>query len=194
MRATNAMVGWKLCFLVIVLATLTGQSVQAQGVYKVGRPATSAEIALWNLDVAPDGKNLPAGSGSVSQGREVYMAQCAACHGAAGEGGAGDRLSGGGGTLATPKPVRTVGSYWPYATTLFDYIRRAMPLHAPQSLTASDVYAVSGFVLFLNGVVPEDATMDARTLPAVKMPNRDGFVSDPRPDVNSSACYRDCVK
>lgn len=194
MRATNSMFGWKPRLLVVMLATLTSYSAQAQGVYKMGRPATAADIASWNLDVAPDGKNLPAGSGSVKQGREVYTAQCAACHGATGEGGAGDRLSGGIGTLATPKPVRTVGSYWPYATTLFDYIRRAMPLHAPQSLTASDVYAVSGYVLFLNGVVQEDATMDARTLSAVKMPNRDGFVSDPRPDVKSSACYRDCVK
>lgn len=194
MRATNSMFGCKPRLLVIALASLTTYSAHAQGVYKVGRPATAADVASWNLDVAPDGKSLPAGSGSVKQGREVYAAQCAACHGATGEGGAGDRLSGGIGTLATPKPVRTVGSYWPYATTLFDYIRRAMPLHAPQSLTASEVYAVTGYVLFLNGVVQEDATMDARTLSGVKMPNRDGFVSDPRPDVKSSACYRDCLK
>lgn len=186
MRAPSFRSAWKSRLLIVVLTGSTSLFAEAQAVYKLGRPATAAEVASWNLDVAPDGKNLPAGSGSVRKGREVYMAQCAACHGAAGEGGIGDRLSGGVGTLASPKPVRTVGSYWPYATTLFDYIRRAMPLHAPQSLTAADVYAVSGYVLFLNGLVPEDATMDARTLSSVQMPNRDGFVPDPRPDVKPS--------
>src|SRR5437588_4217327 len=95
----------------------------------------------------------------------------------------GDQLVGGQGTLATPKPVRTVGSFWPYAPTLFDYIRRAMPQNAPQSLTSDEVYAVSAYILSLNGIVPTDATLDARSLAAIKMPNRDGFGSDPRPDV-----------
>ena len=157
-----------------------------------GRPATPAEIAAWNIDVAPDGKNLPAGSGTVARGREVYDAQCAACHGAKGEGGAGDRLSGGRGTLGTPRPVFTVGSYWPYATTLFDYIRRAMPLNAPQSLSNQDVYAVAGYVLFLNDLLPSGATVDAGTLTSLKMPNRDGFIPDPRPDVRSTGCTKDC--
>ena len=103
------------------------------------------------------------------------------CHGAAGQGGVGDPLVGGIGSLTDAKPKKTVGSYWPYATTLFDYIRRAMPYNAPQSLSADDVYAVTAYVLHLNGIVPDDATLDARTLPRVKMPNRDGFVADPRP-------------
>lgn len=125
-----------------------------------------------------DGAGLPPGSGSVAQGGQVYAAQCAACHGATGKNpviGA-IRLTGGQGTLATPSPVRTVGSYWPYATTLFDYIRRAMPFPAPQSLTPSEVYAVSAYILNLNGIVPSDAVLDAGTLPAVRMPNRDGFI------------------
>jgi cytochrome c len=113
----------------------------------------------------------------------VFAQQCASCHGDKGEGGLGDRLAGGQGTIGTPKPIRTVGSYWPYAPTLFDYIRRAMPQNAPQSLSDEDVYAVSAFVLNLNGLVEADATLDAKSLAAVKMPNRDKFVGDARPDV-----------
>jgi cytochrome c len=151
--------------------------------YGIGRPATAAEIAGWNIDVGRDGSNLPKGSGSVSHGREVFAQQCASCHGDKVEGGLGDRLAGGQGTIGTPKPIRTVGSYWPYAPTLFDYIRRAMPQNAPQSLSDEDVYAVSAFVLNLNGLVEADATLDAKSLAAVKMPNRDKFVGDARPDV-----------
>ena len=177
----------------IGLMAVTGACV-AQTHYGIGRTATSAEVAAWNIDVAPDGKNLPAGKGTVAHGKDVYVAQCASCHGPAGEGALGDRLAGGMGTLNTPKPVKTVGSFWPYATTLFDYIRRAMPLNAPQSLSTDDVYAVSGYVLFLNGLLPESATVDARSLSSLKMPNRDGFISDPRPDVANAACMKDCVK
>jgi len=166
----------------------------AQTHYGIGRTPTPAEIAAWNIDVAPDGKNLPAGKGSVAHGREVYDAQCASCHGARGEGGLGDRLVGGDGTLATAKPVKTIGSYWPYATTLFDYVRRAMPLTAPQSLSNDDVYAVSGYLLFLNGIVAESAIVDRDTLTQVKMPNRNGFVADPRPDVKSADCMKECAK
>jgi cytochrome c len=156
---------------------------EAQSPYGIGRPATSAEIAGWNIDVGRDGSNLPKGSGSVGHGREVFAQQCASCHGDKGEGGLGDRLVGGQGTIATPKPIRTVGSYWPYAPTLFDYIRRAMPQNAPQSLSDEDVYAVSAYILNLNGLVGADATLDATSLAAVKMPNRDRFVGDARPDV-----------
>ncbi|GJE50674.1 Cytochrome c-550 [Methylobacterium tardum] len=151
--------------------------------FGLGRPATEAEIAAWNIDVDRDGRKLPPGSGSVAQGRAVFEAHCASCHGARGEGGTGERLAGGQGTLASAKPVKTVGSFWPYAPTLFDYIRRAMPMNAPQSLSDDDVYAVSGYVLHLNGLVPDGAVLDARSLAAIRMPNRDGFVPDPRPDV-----------
>nr|WP_246794657.1 cytochrome c [Burkholderia perseverans] len=148
--------------------------------YGLGQPVTEASLAAWNIDVAPDGRGLPPGSGSVAHGGQVYAQKCAMCHGAKGEGGAGDALVGGIGTLADNKPKKTVGSYWPYATTLFDYIRRAMPYNAPGSLSADDVYAVSAFLLNRNGIVPDGATLDATTLPQVRMPNRDGFVPDPR--------------
>src|SRR3954469_9614161 len=175
---------------VVTLLCVTGA--KAQSPYGIGRVATTAEIAGWNIDVGGDGSNLPPGSGSVSHGSEVFGQQCAACHGAKGEGGVGDRLVGGQGTLTTQKPVRTVGSYWPYAPTLFDYIRRAMPQNAPQSLSNDDVYAVSAYILYLNGLLPVGATLDAETLPAVKMPNSDRFVSDPRPDVKNPGCMVGC--
>ncbi len=157
----------------------------AEDRYGIGRPATAAEIAGWNIDIGRDGSNLPAGSGSVAQGQAVFAQQCAACHGPKGEGGVGERLVGGQGTLATAKPIKTVGSYWPYAPTLFDYIRRAMPQNAPQSLSNDDVYAVSAYILNLNGLLASDAILDARALSAIRMPNRAGFIGDPRPDVKS---------
>src|SRR5712672_3352276 len=176
-----------------VLALVGTTRAPAQGAYGIGRVATPAEIAGWNIDVDRDGHNLPPGSGSVSHGHEIFDQQCAACHGAKGEGdGVGDRLVGGQGTLATPKPVRTVGSYWPYAPTLFDYIRRAMPQNAPQSLSNDDVYAVSAYILSLNGLLPADTTLDAKSLAAIKMPNRNMFVGDPRPDVKNSECMSGC--
>ncbi len=171
-------------------ASMTGA--QAQSPYGIGRIATPAEIAGWNIDIGRDGSGLPPGSGTVSHGREVFEQQCAACHGEKGEGGVGDKLVGGQGTIATAKPVRTVGSYWPYAPTLFDYIRRAMPQNAPQSLSNEDVYAVSAYILNLNGLLPADATLDAKMLAAIKMPNRNMFVGDPRPDVKNPACTSGC--
>ncbi|MEP6658003.1 MAG: cytochrome c, partial [Betaproteobacteria bacterium] len=135
----------------VLWALAWGLPAAAQAPYGLGRPASAAEITGWNIDIAPDGKNLPRGSGTIGRGSELFGAQCAACHGAKGEGGIADRLVGGAGTLNTAKPIKTVGSYWPYATTLFDYIRRAMPLNAPQSLSNDDVYAVAGYVLFMNG-------------------------------------------
>jgi cytochrome c len=175
-----------------IVALACAAPTQAQSPYGIGRSATPAEIAGWNIDIDRDGHNLPPGSGSVGHGREVFDQQCAACHGVKGEGGVGDRLVGGQGTLATPKPVKTVGSYWPYAPTLFDYIRRAMPQNAPQSLSNDDVYAVSAYILNLNGLLPADATLDATTLSAIKMPNRSMFVGDPRPDVKNPECMKGC--
>jgi cytochrome c len=143
-----------------------------------GAAASAEEIARWDISIPPSGAGLPAGSGTAKQGAAVYGAKCLACHGEKGAGKPADVLVGGIGSLATARPVRTVGSYWPYATTLFDYVRRAMPITNPLSLTNDEVYAVSAYVLFLNGIVGEDAVMNAQTLPHVKMPNRDGFVSD----------------
>ncbi|ABE36077.1 cytochrome c family protein [Paraburkholderia xenovorans LB400] len=149
--------------------------------HDIGTPVTAQELAAWNIDVAPDGRGLPPGSGDVATGAHVFAAKCAACHGAQGQGGLGDPLVGGQGTLASAKPKRTVGSYWPYATTLFDYIRRAMPYNAPESLSADEVYALSAFLLNQNGIVAANTRLDAASLPRVVMPNRNGFVIDPRP-------------
>jgi mono/diheme cytochrome c family protein len=154
--------------------------------YHLGRTPTAAEIDAWNIDVRADGQGLPPGHGSVAQGRAIFAETCAACHGDKGQGGLADPLVGGFGTLTQPNPVRTVGSYWPYATTLFDFVRRAMPFNAPESLDADQIYAVSAYVLSLNGIVPEDTVLDATNLPKIAMPNRNGFISpDPRPDVPS---------
>lgn len=153
-----------------------------------GRPATPDEIALWDIDVRPDGKGLPTGSGTVAQGKQVFADNCAACHGDNGVGGIKDRLVGGQGTLASANPVKTVGSYWPYATTLFDYIRRAMPYQAPGSLSNDDTYAVAAYILSLNGIVPAGGKLDRDSLPKVKMPNRDGFV--PEPDFDPAKLFR----
>lgn len=161
--------------------THTANDATARAVAGIGTPLDAAAIAPWNIDVAPDGRGLPPGSGDVKTGAVVFAQKCAACHGANGEGLIGDPLVGGRGTLQSANPKRTVGSYWPYATTLFDYIRRAMPYNAPQSLSADEVYAVSAWILNRNGIVPDDARLDAHTLAAVRMPNRDGFVPDPRP-------------
>jgi S-disulfanyl-L-cysteine oxidoreductase SoxD len=152
-------------------------------IYGFGKPATPQQIAGWDIDVRADGAGLPPGRGGVEAGRAIYAQKCAACHGATGVEGPMDRLAGGAGTLATAKPERTVGSFWPYATTLYDFIHRAMPFTQPQSLTPDETYAVTAYVLFLNHIVPKDAVLDARTLPKVRMPNRGGFTSpDPRPD------------
>jgi mono/diheme cytochrome c family protein len=142
----------------------------------IGRTATPQEIRAVDISIPPSGAGLPAGSGDAKQGASVYATKCQACHGEKGAGKPADALVGGIGSLASPKPMRTVGSFWPYATTLFDYTRRAMPLQNPKSLTDDEVYAVSAYILYLNGIIAENAQMNAQTLPQVKMPNRDGFV------------------
>lgn len=147
-----------------------------------GRPATPAEIAIWDIDVRPDGKGLPPGSGTVAHGKEIFADNCAVCHGDNGVGGIKDRLAGGQGTLASNAPVKTVGSYWPYATTLFDYIHRAMPYQAPGSLSDDDTYAVAAYILSLNGILPSDGKLNRDSLPKIRMPNRDGFLPDPNFD------------
>lgn len=143
----------------------------------LGVPATPEQVAGWDVSVGPDGAGLPAGSGTAAAGKAVYDAKCAACHGAEGEGRPNDQLVGGRGTIAGAAPIRTVGSYWPYATTLFDYVRRAMPYVAPHSLTADETYALTAYLLARNGVIGEGDVMNAETLPKVVMPNRANFDS-----------------
>ena len=166
--------------LAVGAATLAACAVQPPSARppQLGVAASAEEIARFDISIPPSGAGLPAGSGTARQGAVVYAAKCQSCHGEKGVGKPADALAGGIGSLATARPVRTVGSYWPYATTLFDYVRRAMPIGNPLSLTNDEVYAVSAYVLYLNGIVAEDAAMSAKTLPLVNMPNRDGFVSD----------------
>ena len=151
-----------------------GQAMAAETPH-LGTPVTPADIAAWDMSISPDGAGLPPGKGTAVQGKEIYALKCTGCHGANGEGKPADRLAGGQGSLATDAPVKTVGSYWPYATTLFDYVRRAMPLNEPQSLTNDEVYAVSAYVLSLNGLIGAKDQLNAKTLPKIKMPNRDNF-------------------
>jgi S-disulfanyl-L-cysteine oxidoreductase SoxD len=162
-------------------------SMSSDQVFDLGTDATDDEIAGWNIDVNPPGAGLPSGSGSVEQGREIFAKLGAPCHGANGEGtDAAPALVGGQDTLDTDSPKKTVGSYWRDATVLFDYIHRAMPATAPQSLTPDETYAIVAYLLNANGIIEDDAIMDQDTLPQVEMPNHDGFSSpDPRPDVFS---------
>lgn len=159
----------------------------------IGRAATAAEIAGWDIAVGGDGRRLPPGRGSVRDGEALYQASCAACHGEFGEG--VDRwpaLIGGRGTLTTGQARRTIGSYWQHAPAVFDYVRRAMPYTQPQSLTNDEYYAITAYILHLNELLPEDAVLDAAGLRAIRMPNREGFVLEARPDTPDVACTRNC--
>lgn len=160
--------------------------------FSFGQPATPADIAPVALAIPADGRGLPPGKGNHAAGKQVYDRACAACHGANLEGvanipdmpsGAALRLIGGRGTLTQRRPVLTVESYWPYATTIFDYIRRSMPFTAPGSLTADEVYALSAFILAEAKIIDKSTVLDAATLPKVQMPNRDGFIPDARPEL-----------
>lgn len=161
---------------VLGVAGLMAGHVGAADGPNLGREATAAEIAGWDISVPPDGSGLPPGSGTAAVGAGVYAAKCQACHGEKGAGKPNDALVGGQGTLASSSPVRTIGSYWPYATTVFDYVRRSMPYLQPQSLTNDEIYAVTAYLLHLNGIIAENEAMNARTLPQVKMPNRNNFI------------------
>jgi cytochrome c len=149
-------------------------SVPQQGP-NLGVTPSAAMLAAMDISIPPSGAGLPAGGADARDGAKVYAAKCASCHGVKGEGKPADRLVGGIGTL-TKERIRTVGSYWPYATTLFDYTRRAMPTTAPMTLTNEEVYGVTAYVLFLNGIIRDDEVMNAQSLPRVRMPNREGFV------------------
>lgn len=187
MRALSASVA-------LILSFVTGSALAQQARFGLGTPAAPELILGWDIDVRPDGAGLPPGKGTVEQGEKVFAEQCAACHGEKGQSPAKgyDRLVGGKGTLATPRPVQTVGSYWPHATTIFDYVNRAMPFTAPNSLTADEVYSVVAYLLYVNDIVPREAVMDARELAKVKMPNADGFIPDGRPDAEGMKCTADC--
>jgi S-disulfanyl-L-cysteine oxidoreductase SoxD len=161
----------------------------AQGQVQVphlGQPIAPADVAPWDISIGPDGAGLPPGRGSAKEGEAVYAAQCQACHGEKGAGKPNDMLVGGMGSLAPGKaPVKTVGSYWPYATTLWDYINRAMPFDQPGLLKPPEVYAAVAYILNLNGIIREDQVIDAASLPKIVMPNRNGFILDPRPKTPS---------
>jgi cytochrome c len=153
--------------------------------FGVGRAPKPEELKAIDIEVTPDGKGLLPGTGTATAGKEVYTRRCETCHGPTGTEGPQDVLAGGQGSLATSRPQKTVGSYWPYATTLWDYINRAMPFDRPSTMTADEVYATTAYVLFLNGIVGERDVLDEKTLPRIKMPNRNGFVADPRPDIGT---------
>lgn len=161
----------------LILATVfaAGTAMAAESP-QLGQPITEKEAAAWDLSIGPDGVGLPPGRGTVKAGEEVFINKCQACHGEKGVGQPGDKLVGGQGTLGGDvAPVKTVGSYWPYATTLFDYIRRSMPLTEPQTLKPDEIYAVSAYILHLNGIIGEKTVIDAKSLPKVKMPNKGNF-------------------
>lgn len=142
----------------------------------LGRQASAEDVAAWNLSVYPDGKGLPDGTGTSAQGAALFQQKCAACHGQEGIGGTADELAGGHEPLDSEYPDKNIGTYWPYATTVFDFIRRAMPMNAPGSLSNDEVYAITAYLLHRNGIIAEQDEMNSKTLAAVKMPNRDGFI------------------
>jgi cytochrome c len=167
--------------LVLCAAIVAFPAAALAQVPQFGQPIAPADAATWDISIGPDGAGLPPGRGTAAQGEAVYASKCQACHGEKGAGRPNDTLVGGAGTLAPGKaPVKTVGSYWPYATTLFDYVRRAMPWDKPKSLTDDEVYAVSAYILNLNGIIGANDVMDAQSLPKVAMPNREGFIPFPR--------------
>ena len=193
-------------FLLVVIPVLAHAapagtaSVATQPKYGFGKPVTPAEIAGWDIDVRPDGTGLPKGRGSVAQGQAIYDEKCASCHGTFGESNSYMAIAGGVGSLATDQPVRTTGSKLNYATTLWDYINRAMPFQAPQTLGPDEVYALTAYVLHLNDIVPADTVLDQTSLPKLKMPNRDGFITDHglmrrdgKPDTRNSSCMTNCA-
>jgi mono/diheme cytochrome c family protein len=192
-----------LCAALLALSILvcTGPVIAAEKKLNIGRAATADEVAGWDIDIRPDGHGLPKGKGTVKDGEALYVERCAACHGEFGEGaGRWPILAGGNGTLASHDPVKSVGSYWPYATTLLDYIRRAMPFGASQTLTNDELYAITAYVLFLNDIVTkEDFELNDKSILAIKLPNQGNFFDDDR-DVAEKAfwkknpCMTDCAK
>ena len=184
---------------VLTLVAATGVTAQTPARHGIGRAATAAEIKGWDIDVrGDDGLGLPPGKGTVEQGEKLYLQQCASCHGEFGEGnGRWPELMGGHGSLKSEDPRKTIGSFWPYAPGVFDYVRRTMPFTAPQSLSDDETYAIVAYLLNINDLLPAGAELDAAKLRAIRMPNRDGFLhGDPRPDVvaKGEPCMTNCRK
>ena len=169
-------------FMITVCNVATAQPPSTA--YEIGRSPIPEEISNWGTNISPNGNGLPAGGATAAEGRRVYQLWCTRCHGITGTEGPDDRLVGGRGALASESPRKTVGSYWPFATTLWDYVNRAMPFDQPGVLTPDEVYGSVAYVLFLNDIIGEQERMDASSVHAVRMPNRDGFVTDSRPDVH----------
>jgi mono/diheme cytochrome c family protein len=162
------------------LGVLLADTLSSPVHYGFGRPATASEIAALDIDIRPDGKGLPAGEGNATEGKEIYQQKCAACHGATGTEGPNDRLVTGDTTKAGSRRIKAIGNYWPYATTVFDYIRRAMPFNQPGSLTDQEVYSLTAYLLNANGLLGANAKLNAKSLPKIKMPSRDLFIPDDR--------------
>jgi cytochrome c5 len=186
--------------LALSIAVLGSAGISEAKKFGLGREAHPEEIKAWDIDVRPDGQGLPKGQGKVSDGETIYAEQCASCHGDFGEG--IDRwpvLVGGKGTLATHDPVKTIGSYWPYASTVYDYIRRAMPFGNAQSLSPDDLYALTAYVLYMNEVIKdEDFVLSDKNFASVRMPNEKNFTDDARPDTplvkDRDPCMKNCKK
>lgn len=181
--------------LFLAASTAIGDAAEKQP-FGYGTPATPEQIAGWDIDArGDDGKGLPPGKGDVAKGADVFADQCAVCHGTFGEGeGRYPKLAGGDGSLTADRPEPTVGSYWPFPVTLWDYINRAMPFPTPHTLSPDDVYALTAYILNLNNIVPDNFVADKDSLPEVKMPNHDNFTwQDPRPDTANKPCMTKCI-
>ena len=180
-----------------MLVLTSAPALPADRPFNLGKIATAEEVAGWDIDVRPDGLGAPVGMGNAIDGEEVYADLCAACHGDFGEG--VDRwpeLVGGEGSLGTHDPLKTTGSYWPYASTLYDYVYRAMPFGESQSLSYDETYQIVAFLLYMNDIIEDDFDVSHENIGSIEMPNRDGFsMPDPRPDaqsVNAEPCMTNC--
>ncbi|RMG36782.1 MAG: cytochrome c [Gammaproteobacteria bacterium] len=183
------------CLILAAVAMVACADEPVVAEWGLGRPISADEIKPWDIDVRPDGVGLPEGSGTAEAGEAIFQTKCASCHGEFGEGvGRFPPLVWDGTPLTADRPRKTVGNFWPYATTLWDYIYRAMPFGNAQSLTSDEVYALVAYVLAMNDLLDEDTVVDAKTLPKIEMPNREGFIRDTGPDIHASRCMQNCVQ
>lgn len=184
-----------ICAIAVGMPALAAKSKVQTGKYNVGQVPSTAEIAGWDIDVRPDGQGLPVGEGSVEVGEAIYEEKCSLCHGSFGEGVDGyPIIAGGEDSLTDMRPLKTVGSYWRFSSTLWDYINRTMPFNEPESLNADEVFALVAYVLYLNDLVEDDFVLNEQNLTDIHLPNETNFVADPRPDVFNHRCMSDCKK